>query len=67
LRPGLGESPADEHYAGSFHCFAIIRGVLMDPDEALIAEVAKENEELKKLWNEHRSKAEDGELIGVPT
>jgi uncharacterized protein YdcH (DUF465 family) len=26
----------------------------MDPkDEALIAEVAKDNEELKKLWDEH--------------
>ena len=36
----------------------------MDPkDEALIAEVAKENEELKKLWDEHvEYKQKIGEL-----
>ena len=36
----------------------------MDPkDEALIADVAKENEELKKLWEEHMEyKQKIGEL-----
>jgi uncharacterized protein YdcH (DUF465 family) len=36
-------------------------------DEALIAEVAKENEELKKLWDEHLEyKRKIGELDGRP-
>jgi uncharacterized protein YdcH (DUF465 family) len=36
-------------------------------DEALIAEVAKENDELKKLWEEHLEyKRKIGELDGRP-
>jgi len=36
-------------------------------DEALIAEVAKENEELKKLWEEHLEyKRKIGDLDGRP-